>query len=101
MTNLAGLKCGSEDEEVRRPTHGRAFVMRQEDEKVTGRCLMVIVGVTTESEHEEPNLHEDKYFAAKPVSEKINDCDRLIKKVQSLLESLKTVSYTHLRAHET
>ena len=34
-------------------------------------------------------MTENKCFAAKPVSEKINDCDRLIKKVHSILESLK------------
>ncbi|XP_052621843.1 uncharacterized protein LOC128127401 [Lactuca sativa] len=71
----------SEDEEVRRPTHGKAFVARKEDENVTRRCLMVTAGVSTESEPEEPNLHEDKCFAAKPVSEKINDCDHLIQKI--------------------
>ena len=46
-------------------------------------------GYTTECEHDEANQNEDKCFAAKPVSERINNCDLLIKKVQSILESLK------------
>ena len=44
-----------------------------------------------ECEDKELNLKRDKCFAAKPVSETINDCDRLIKKVQSILESLKVL----------
>ncbi|XP_052621713.1 uncharacterized protein LOC128127298 [Lactuca sativa] len=81
----------SEDEKVRRPTHDSAFVTRQEDEKVTGRCLMVTDGVTTESEHEEPNLHEEKCFAAKPISEKINDYDRLIKKEDEVIAECESI----------
>ena len=35
-------------------------------------------GYTTEGKHEEAKLKEDKCFTAKPVSEKISDCDQLI-----------------------
>ncbi|XP_052621986.1 uncharacterized protein LOC128127530 [Lactuca sativa] len=66
----------SEDEEVCRPSHGRAYVAREGVTESAGRCLMV----TIESKHEEAKLKEDKCFAAKPVSERISDCDQLIKK---------------------
>ena len=50
---------------------------------------MVTAGGSTKGKHEEAKLKEDKCFAAKPVSERINDCDQLTKKVQSILESLQ------------
>ncbi|XP_052622916.1 uncharacterized protein LOC128128126 [Lactuca sativa] len=72
----------SEDEEVRKPTHGRAYVAKEAGS--AGKCLMVSAGSSTESADEESNLTEAKCFAAKPVSEQINDCDRLIKKSYSI-----------------
>ena len=50
---------------------------------------MVTAGRTSEDEHKEPTLTGNKCFVAKPMSERINDCDRQIKKVQTILESLK------------
>ena len=50
---------------------------------------MVSEETPTEGEDKESNLKRDKCFAAKPMSKTINDCDRLIKKVQFILESLK------------
>ena len=80
----------SEDEEVRKPTHGKACVEKEVGS--AGKCLIVTASSSTESASEEPNLTENKCFAAKPVSEQINDCDRLIKKVQSILESLNVLT---------
>ena len=40
------LSTDSEDEEVRKPTHGREFVVKSEGSEVAGRCLMVTVGVS-------------------------------------------------------
>nr|KAJ0210411.1 hypothetical protein LSAT_V11C400174660 [Lactuca sativa] len=77
----------SKDEEVRRPTHGKAFAAKNEGSG--GKCFIVTHGPSTENADTEPKLTDNKCFAAKPVSEKINDCDRLIKKVHSTLESLK------------
>ena len=77
----------SEDEEVRKPTHGRAYVAKEAGS--VGKCSMVSAGSSTESADEKPNLAKNKCFTTKPVSEQINDCDRLIKKVQTILESLK------------
>ena len=79
----------SEDEEVRKPSHGRAYVAREGVSSSARKCLMVSEETPTEGEDKEPNLKRDKCFAAKPVSETINDCDRLIKMVQFILESLK------------
>ncbi|KAL7600855.1 hypothetical protein Lser_V15G25093 [Lactuca serriola] len=67
-----------EDEEVRKPTHGKAYVAKEVGS--AGKYLIVTASSSTESASEEPNLTENKCFAANPVSEQINDCDRLIKK---------------------
>nr|KAJ0189254.1 hypothetical protein LSAT_V11C800435370 [Lactuca sativa] len=75
----------SKDEEVRKPTHGKACVAKEVGSD--GKCLIVTASSSTASASEEPNLTKNKCFAAKPVSEQINDCDRLIKKVQSILGS--------------
>lgn len=74
------------DEEVRKPTDGKAYVAKEVGS--AGKCLIVTASSSTENASEEPNLTENKCFAAKPVSEQINDCDRLIKKVQCILGSL-------------
>ena len=85
----------SEDDEVRKHTHGRAFVAK-DGSKFAGSCLMVtndvsqMTGYTTNGGYEETKERRDeKCFAAKPVCEQINECDQLIKKVKSILESLK------------
>jgi len=62
----------SEDEEVRKPTHGKAMLVKEEP--VAGRCLMVTEGVsqmrgyTTDGGIEGEWEREDRCFAAKPVS---------------------------------
>ena len=82
----------SEDEEVRKPTHGKAMLVKEE--LVTGRCFVVTEGVsqmrgyTTDGGIEGEKEREDRCFAAKPVSAQINECDELIKKVQNILASL-------------
>ncbi|XP_052620940.1 uncharacterized protein LOC128126844 [Lactuca sativa] len=78
----------SKDEEVRKPTHGRALLVKEE--VVAGKCLMVTSGVsqmrdyTTDGGLDEAKEREDKCFAAKPVSEQINECDELMKKFARL-----------------
>ena len=67
----------SKDEEVRRPSHGRAYLAREGVTESASRCLMV----TTESKTEEAKLKEDKCFATKPMRKRISDCHQLIKKV--------------------
>lgn len=65
---------------------------REEVHGLAGKCLMVTAGVPTEEERKEPNLKEDKCFAAKPMSEKINDYDRLIKRYNPSSKLLKLPS---------
>nr|KAJ0203047.1 hypothetical protein LSAT_V11C500252350 [Lactuca sativa] len=48
----------SEDEEVRRPTHGKAYVAKNEGSG--GKCFIVTAGPSTESANTEPNLTENK-----------------------------------------
>nr|KAJ0193880.1 hypothetical protein LSAT_V11C800452020 [Lactuca sativa] len=73
----------SEDEEVRGPTHGKAFAAKNEGSG--GKCFIVTHGPSTENADTELNLTYNKCFSAKPVSEKINDCDRLIKKEDDVI----------------
>ncbi|XP_052625840.1 uncharacterized protein LOC128132881 [Lactuca sativa] len=77
----------SEDEEVRTPSHGRAYVAREGVVVSAGRCLMI----TTESKHEKEKVKEDKCFAAKPMSEKISDCDQLIKKEDEIIAECESI----------
>ena len=83
----------SEDEEVRKPTHGKAMLVKEE--YAVGKCLMVTEGVsqmrgyTTDGGLEDEKEQEDRCFAAKPVSAQINKCDELIKKGQNIITSLK------------
>ena len=82
----------SEDEEVRKPTHGRALLVKEEN--VAGKCLMwtsevsQMRGYTTHGVRDAVREREDRCFAVKTVSAQINECDELIKKVQSILVSL-------------
>lgn len=84
----------SEDEKVRKPTHGRAFVAKEGNYESSGRCMMVTArvsqmrGYITECKGEEA-MDREECFAAKPMGEQIKKCDKLIKKVQSILEYLK------------
>ncbi|XP_052621579.1 uncharacterized protein LOC128127195 [Lactuca sativa] len=78
----------SEDEEVCKPTDGRAFVAKEDGSSFTGSCLMVtndvsqMRGYTTDGGYEETKeRRDDKCFAAKPVCKQINECDQLIKKI--------------------
>ncbi|XP_052625831.1 uncharacterized protein LOC128132873 [Lactuca sativa] len=77
----------SEDEEVRTPSHGRAYVAREGVVVSAGKCLMI----TTESKHEKEKVKEDKCFAAKPMSEKISDCDQLIKKEDEIISECESI----------
>ena len=60
-----------EDEEVRWPTHGNSFVVKEESSLLGGRCLMVtsdasqMRGYTTDSGYGVDNGHgDDSYFDA-------------------------------------
>ncbi|KAL7590353.1 hypothetical protein Lser_V15G35620 [Lactuca serriola] len=66
----------SEDEEVRRPTHGKALVTKNEGSG--GKCFIVTNGPSTESANTEPNLTENKCFAAKPEDEVIAECESVV-----------------------
>ncbi|XP_052625919.1 uncharacterized protein LOC128132944 [Lactuca sativa] len=76
----------SKDEEVCKPTDGRNFVAKKGNFELGGRYLMVTAGVSpmrgyiTKGEGEEAKEREDKCFAAKPMGELINECDKSIKK---------------------
>ncbi|XP_052627139.1 uncharacterized protein LOC128133664 [Lactuca sativa] len=80
----------SEDEEVRKPTHGRALLVKEE--QVTRKCLMVtsevsqMRGYTTDKGRDEAKEREDRCFAAKPVNVQINECNELIKKDDDMSE---------------
>ncbi|KAL7593349.1 hypothetical protein Lser_V15G31515 [Lactuca serriola] len=73
----------SEDDEVRKPTHGKAYVAKEESSG--GRCFMVfdvsqMKGYNTDSGSKEPKVQEDMCFMAKPLSQQFNELDELIKK---------------------
>ena len=79
----------SEDEEVRKPTHGRAFTPKQEDSQYSRRCLIVSEsGSQMEKNASESGRSKDRCFTTKTVPEQINDCELLINKVNSILESV-------------
>ena len=77
---------------MRKPTHGRDLLVKEE--KVEGKCLTVTTsesqmrGYTTDGRLDEAK-DRDRCFAAKLVNEQINECDELIKKVQSIIVSLQ------------
>ena len=78
----------SEDDEVRKPTHGKAYVAKEESSG--GRCFMVtdvsqMRGYNTDGGSDGPKVQEDMCFTAKPLSQQFNELDELIKKVQSCL----------------
>ena len=82
----------SEDDEVRKPTHGKAYVAKSDD--ASGRCLMVtdvsqMRGYNTDGGNEEAKEREDVCFTVKPLSVQISELDELIKKVQSIFISFK------------
>ncbi|KAL7609531.1 hypothetical protein Lser_V15G12916 [Lactuca serriola] len=84
----------SEDDEVRRPTHGKAYVAKSGD--AGGRCLMVtdisqMRGYNTDGGNKADKGREDVCFIAKPLSVQISELDELIKKVLSVPSS-KAVS---------
>ncbi|KAL7591115.1 uncharacterized protein LOC111887420 [Lactuca sativa] len=74
------------DEEVRKPTHGRDFVAKEDECVAEAKCLMVTAGVSqmrgyiTDGGQDEVKEREDRCFAAKHVGEQINEYDQLIKK---------------------
>ena len=62
----------SEDDEVRKPTHGKAYVAKEESSG--GRCFMVsdvsqMRGYNTIGGSEEPKEQQDMCFTAKPLSQ--------------------------------
>ena len=73
----------SEDDEVRRPTHGGCFVEKDQVPVYQGRCLTVNNNVS-----EQKGCASNNFFAAKPVTEQISVCEDMISKVHSILESL-------------
>ncbi|KAL7582691.1 uncharacterized protein LOC128128961 [Lactuca sativa] len=81
----------SEDEEVRKPSHGSAYVVSEGVSSSAGKCLMVSAEIPTEGEDKEPDLNRDKCFAAKPVSKTINDCDRFIKKEDEVIDECESI----------
>ena len=79
----------SEDEEVRRPSHGRSFIAKDEGLQLHGRCLMVTSEVSELRGYAtDGRCGVHSCFAAKPVPEQISECEQVIKKVNSILESL-------------
>ncbi|XP_052625994.1 uncharacterized protein LOC128133027 [Lactuca sativa] len=73
----------SEDDEVRKPSHGKACVAKEESSG--GRCLMVsevsqMRGYNTDDRSNEPKEQQDMCFTAKPLSVQFNELDELIKK---------------------
>ncbi|XP_052623142.1 uncharacterized protein LOC128128382 [Lactuca sativa] len=82
----------SEDEEVTKPSHGRAYVAKEGVSSSAGKCMMVSTETPTEGEDNELNLKRDKCFAVKPVSETINDCDRLIKKEDEVIAECESIT---------
>ena len=79
----------SEDEEVRRPAHGECFIMKVELLKYEGKCMMVHSDISDQRGYaSDGDKTSDNCFAAKHVSEQINECERLIRKVHSILKSL-------------
>ncbi|KAL7585167.1 uncharacterized protein LOC111912704 [Lactuca sativa] len=71
----------SEDEEVRKPTHGRVFVAKEHNSQCSRRWLMVTEGGSQMKENASGSgRSEDSCFAARPVPEQINECEHLINK---------------------
>ncbi|XP_052619757.1 uncharacterized protein LOC128126070 isoform X2 [Lactuca sativa] len=73
----------SEDDEVRKSSHGKAYVAK--DEGSGGKCLMVsgvsqMRGYNTDGGNEDTKEREDLCFTAKPLSVQFNELDELIKK---------------------
>ena len=79
----------SEDEAVRRPTYGKAFVAKEESSWFEGRFLMVTSDGSQNQKHTIGSRRRDNScFATRPVTEQIKDCEQLINKVNFILESL-------------
>ena len=79
----------SEDEEVRRPTHGECFVAKAEFPKYEGKCMMVHNDVSEQSGYStDGGKTLDNCFATKPVSVHIIECEKVISKVHSIIVSL-------------
>ncbi|KAL7586974.1 hypothetical protein Lser_V15G40724 [Lactuca serriola] len=73
----------SEDDEVRKPSHGKACVAKEESSG--GRRLMVsdvsqMRGYNNDGGSNEPKEQQDMCFTAKPLSVQFNELDELIKK---------------------
>ncbi|KAL7583919.1 hypothetical protein Lser_V15G43916 [Lactuca serriola] len=73
----------SEDDEVRKPSHGKAYVAKEESSG--GKCLMVsdvsqMRGYNTDGGNEDTKVQQNLCFTAKPLSVQFNELDELIKK---------------------
>ncbi|KAI3496474.1 hypothetical protein L1887_38838 [Cichorium endivia] len=72
----------SDDEEVRKPTHGRCFVVKNDSSELRGYSTD---GFQTSA----------SCFAAKPVSEQVEEWDAGVNKVHTILKSLNICSSSY------
>lgn len=72
----------SEDEKVRKPMHGECFVAKVVAKEHAGKCLVVHGEVSEQKE-----FVTESYFAARTVIEHVKECENVINKVHSILQS--------------
>lgn len=79
----------SKDDEVRKPTHGGCFVVKSEKESYASKCLMV------HSCNSEPIEYvtgggktSESCFAVKTITKQVKECEKVVKKVHSILKAL-------------
>ena len=76
--------------------------MKDEFPKYDGKCMMVHSDISDQRGYAtDCGITSDNCFAAKPVSEQISECKKVIDKVNSILKSLNTpVSRYETKLHD-
>ena len=73
----------SEDDEVRKPTHGWCFVAKSKLQGYEGKCVMVQNGALEQKGYATDGGRASRScFAAKIVSEQVKECEKVVHKVK-------------------
>ena len=82
----------SEDDEVRKPTHGGCFTVNYGGPEYEGSFLMVRGDVSEHRGYVTDSAQASDYcFAVRPIPKQVSDYERVISKVQSILHSVNIV----------